>query len=227
MATANRDIAKVSVLGSESIIVGFHLSEYLMRDVLTNIPASNYVLLTDSNLAPIYLEKYSNAFKQISQELYAAKGEKEPQFFTRVLPPGEMTKSRKVKADIEDWLLSNAVTRDTVFLAMGGGVMGDLIGFVAATFMRGASFVQIPTTLLAMVDSSIGGKTAIDVPAGKNLIGAFWQPKRIFIDVEFLRTLPEREFANGMAELIKTAAISDENDFCKLENGVEAIRHAV
>lgn len=196
-----RDVAKVSILGSESITVGFHLTEYIIRDVLTSIPASNYVLITDTNLAPIYLDTYTKAFKKISQEIYQDK--KEPRFFTRVLPPGEMSKSRKVKADIEDWLLSNAVTRDTCFLAMGGGVIGDLIGFVAATFMRGAPFVQIPTTLLAMVDSSIGGKTAIDVPAGKNLIGAFWQPKRIFIDINFLRTLPEREFANGMAELIK------------------------
>ncbi|KAI8993294.1 EPSP synthase-domain-containing protein [Pilobolus umbonatus] len=221
------DVATVSVLGKESIIVGFHLIDFLIRDVLTNIPASNYVLITDSNLAPLYLDKYTKVFNAVNKELAQEKGTKEPRFFTRVLPPGEMTKSRKIKADIEDWLLSNAVTRDTCFLAMGGGVIGDLIGFVAATFMRGAPFVQIPTTLLAMVDSSIGGKTAIDVPAGKNLIGAFWQPKRIYIDVHFLSTLPEREFANGMAELIKTAAISDENDFCKLENGVEAIRNAV
>lgn len=203
--TVEPDVARVSVLGSESIIVGFHLTEYLVRDVLTNIKASNYVLITDTNLAPLYLDKYTMTFQQVSHELYTAQGEKEPRFFTRVLPPGEMTKSRKVKADIEDWLLSNAVTRDTCFLALGGGVMGDLIGFVAATFMRGAPFVQIPTTLLAMVDSSIGGKTAIDVPAGKNLIGAFWQPKRIFIDVTVLETLPEREFANGMAELIKVS----------------------
>lgn len=203
LSRTNRDVAKVSILGTESIIVGFHLTDYIARDVLTNIPASNYVLITDTNLAPIYLEKYVTSLKSVSQELAAAKGEKEPRIFTRVLPPGEMTKSRKIKADIEDWLLSNSVTRDTCFLAMGGGVIGDLIGFVAATFMRGAAVVQIPTTLLSMVDSSIGGKTAIDVPAGKNLIGAFWQPKRIFIDVNFLRTLPEREFANGMAELIK------------------------
>lgn len=201
--TSKRDVAKISILGSESIIAGFHLSEYLIRDVLNNIPASNYVLVTDSNLAPIYLNTYTETFKKVSSEIFAAKGDKEPRFFTRVLPPGETSKSRKVKADIEDWLLSNAVTRDTCFLAMGGGVIGDLIGYVAATFMRGAPFVQIPTTLLAMVDSSIGGKTAIDVPAGKNLVGAFWQPKRIYIDINFLKTLPEREFSNGMAELIK------------------------
>ncbi|OBZ84417.1 Pentafunctional AROM polypeptide [Choanephora cucurbitarum] len=227
MASSKVDVAKVSILGSESIIVGFHLTEYLARDILTNIPASNYVLITDSNLAPIYLDKYMDALKSVSQDICTKKGEKEPRFFSRILPPGEMSKSRKVKADIEDWLLSNAVTRDTCFLAMGGGVIGDLVGFVAATFMRGAPFVQIPTTLLAMVDSSIGGKTAIDVPAGKNLIGAFWQPKRIFVDISFLRTLPEREFSNGMAELIKTAAISDEEYFNKLENGVESIRDAV
>ncbi|CAO3673050.1 unnamed protein product [Rhizopus stolonifer] len=221
----NPDVVKVSILGSESIIAGFHLTEYLLRDVLENLPASNYVLITDTNLANTYLDPYTTAFKNLVEEKF--QDTKAPRFFSRVLPPGELTKSRKVKADIEDWLLSNTVTRDTVFLALGGGVIGDLVGYVAATFMRGVPFVQIPTTLLAMVDSSIGGKTAIDVPAGKNLIGAFWQPKRIFIDVNFLTTLPEREFSNGMAELIKTAAISNEEDFNKLENGVEAIRHAV
>lgn len=199
----NPDVVKVSILGSESIIAGFHLTEYLLRDVLENLPASNYVLITDTNLASTYLDPYTTAFKNLVQEKF--QDTKEPRFFSRVLPPGELTKSRKVKADIEDWLLSNTVTRDTVFLALGGGVIGDLVGYVAATFMRGVPFVQIPTTLLAMVDSSIGGKTAIDVPAGKNLIGAFWQPKRIFIDVNFLTTLPEREFSNGMAELIKVS----------------------
>ncbi|KAL0093344.1 EPSP synthase-domain-containing protein [Phycomyces blakesleeanus] len=216
------NVSKVSILGSESIILGFHLTEYIVRDVLANITASNYVLITDTNLAPLYLDRYVAAF-----EAALAKLPQPPRLFTRILPPGELTKSRKVKAEIEDWLLSNHVTRDTCFLAMGGGVIGDLIGFVAATFMRGAAFVQIPTTLLAMVDSSIGGKTAIDTPAGKNLIGAFWQPKRIFMDLAFLQTLPEREFSNGMAEVVKTAAIWSEPDFVKLENGVEAVREAV
>ncbi|KAI9322305.1 EPSP synthase-domain-containing protein [Dichotomocladium elegans] len=221
------DVSKVSILGSESIILGFHLTNYIVRDVLTSIPASNYVLVTDSNLAALYLQNYVDCFNEVSRELALKSGTKEPRLFTRVLPPGELTKSRKTKDEIEDWLLSNAVTRDTCFLAMGGGVIGDLVGFVAATFMRGVPFVQIPTTLLAMVDSSIGGKTAIDTPAGKNLIGAFWQPKRIFMDLVFLQSLPEREFANGMAEVVKTAAIWSEPDFIKLENGVDAIREAV
>lgn len=102
-----------------------------------------------------------------------------------------------------------------------------MIGYVAATFMRGVKFCQIPTTLLAMVDSSVGGKTAIDSPLGKNLIGAFWQPERIFIDVKFLETLPEREFINGMAEVIKTAAIWDEEEFVRLENSASRILEAV
>lgn len=115
-----------------------------------------------------------------------------------------------------------------MIIAMGGGVIGDMIGYVAATFMRGVRFVQVPTTLLAMVDSSIGGKTAIDTPHGKNLIGAFWQPERIFVDLRVLQTLPEREFVNGMAEVIKTAAIWNEEEFVKLEQNagklVEAIK---
>lgn len=93
-------------------------------------------------------------------------------------------------------------------IALGGGVIGDLIGFVSATYMRGLRFVQVPTTLLAMVDSSIGGKTAIDTPLGKNLVGSIWQPERIYIDLEFLNTLPEREFINGMAEVIKVRGMS-------------------
>ena len=97
------------------------------------------------------------------------------------------------------------------------------IGFVAATFMRGAPFIQIPTTLLAMVDSSIGGKTAVDTPHGKNLVGAFHQPRHIFIDIQYLTTLPHREFVNGLAEVIKTAAIWDANDFTLLENHAEEI----
>lgn len=123
-------------------------------------------------------------------------------------------------------MLDNKCTRDTVILAFGGGVIGDLTGFVAATLwvayfgsrrvalilgldsMRGVKFVQIPTTLLAMVDSSVGGKTAIDTPHGKNLIGAFWQPSYIFADLAFLTTLPTREVSNGMAEVVKVSHLN-------------------
>lgn len=124
-------------------------------------------------------------------------------------------------------MLSQQCTRDTVIVALGGGVIGDMIGYVAATFMRGVRFVQVPTTLLAMVDSSIGGKTAIDTPMGKNLIGAFWQPLRIYIDLAFLETLPAREFINGMAEVVKTAAIWNEKEFAFLEESAASIMWCV
>jgi len=221
------DVAKVSILNEESIILGFHLTKLMLRDVITNIPSSTYVIITDKNIAPIYLSKIVVDFNLISSEITKGKNESKPRLITYIIPPGEQSKSRDTKAEIEDFLLSKACTRDTCILAMGGGVIGDLVGFVAATFMRGVPLVQIPTTLLAMVDSSIGGKTAVDTPHGKNLIGSFWQPKRIYIDLIFLETLPEREFINGMAEVIKTAAISNESDFINLENGVESIREAV
>jgi hypothetical protein len=120
-----------------------------------------------------------------------------------VLPPGEQTKSRETKAMIEDWMFSKNCGRDTLLLAFGGGVMGDLCGYVASGYMRGIPFVQLPTSFLAMVDSSIGGKTGIDTPAGKNLLGAFHRPLAVLIDLSLLLTLPQRELCNGMAESIK------------------------
>ncbi|KAG0372394.1 3-dehydroquinate dehydratase (3-dehydroquinase) [Mortierella sp. AD032] len=227
MSHPNPHIDKVSILGSETIILGFHIIDYLLRDSLSNLKASTYVVITDTNLQKLYLDRFTKAFHKISQEFSAASGEPLPRLLTYVIPPGEESKSRAVKGEIEDYFLAQGCTRDTLVFAMGGGVIGDLVGFVAATFMRGIPFVQVPTTLLAMVDSSIGGKTAIDTPHAKNPIGAFWQPKRIFIDLSVLETLPEREFVNGMAEVIKTAAIWNHDDFVLLENGAEAIRDAV
>lgn len=227
MSHPNPHIDKVSILGSETIILGFHIFDYVLRDTLSNFKASTYVIITDTNLQKLYLDRFTKTFHKISQEIAAATGAALPRLLTYLIPPGEESKSRAVKGEIEDYFLSEGCTRDTLVFAMGGGVIGDLVGFVAATFMRGIPFVQVPTTLLAMVDSSIGGKTAIDTPEAKNSIGAFWQPKRIFIDLSVLETLPEREFVNGMAEVIKTAAIWNHDDFVMLENGAEAIRDAV
>ncbi|KAG0051509.1 3-dehydroquinate dehydratase (3-dehydroquinase), partial [Linnemannia elongata] len=219
MSHPNPHIDKVSILGSETIILGFHIFDYVLRDTLSNFKASTYVIITDTNLQKLYLDRFTKTFHKISQEIAAATGAALPRLLTYLIPPGEESKSRAVKGEIEDFFLSEGCTRDTLVFAMGGGVIGDLVGFVAATFMRGIPFVQVPTTLLAMVDSSIGGKTAIDTPEAKNSIGAFWQPKRIFIDLSVLETLPEREFVNGMAEVIKTAAIWNHDDFVMLENG--------
>ncbi|KAI8373701.1 3-dehydroquinate synthase-domain-containing protein [Blakeslea trispora] len=194
--------------------------QYIAHDVTTVIGnVSNYVVITDVNIASIYLQPLLSEFRSCLSP--------HQRLLSRILPSGEQTKSRQAKADIEDFLLNSSCTRDTCFIALGGGVIGDLVGYVASTFMRGAPFVQIPTTLLAMVDSSIGGKTAIDTPHGKNLIGAFWQPKRIYLDLAVLGTLPKRELANGMAEVIKTAAISSESEFIKLETGKDKIKRAI
>ncbi|KII85332.1 hypothetical protein PLICRDRAFT_44602 [Plicaturopsis crispa FD-325 SS-3] len=212
---ADADVLKVSILGKESIHCGFHLIPYIVHTVTATIPASTYVLVTDTNVARVYLDAFISEFETAFAKIA---GDSRPRFLDLTIPPGETTKCREGKADIEDFMLQNKCTRDTVILALGGGVIGDLVGFVAATFMRGVRFVQIPTTLLAMVDSSVGGKTAIDTPHGKNLIGAFWQPEYIFIDAAFLETLPAREFSNGMAEVVKTAAIWNDTEFAALES---------
>lgn len=215
----------VSVLGRDSVILNFGLwKNSVVNDLLTNLPSSTYVLVTDTNIGQLYLPSSRNGFEEACSEVGA-----KSRLLTYEIPPGETSKSRQTKADVEDWLLSQSPPcgRDTVIIALGGGVIGDLTGFVAATYMRGVRYVQVPTTLLSMVDSSIGGKTAIDTPLGKNLVGAIWQPQRIYIDLDFLATLPQREFINGMAEVIKTAAISDEAEFAALEANSELITNAI
>ncbi|WP_269522542.1 3-dehydroquinate synthase [Coraliomargarita parva] len=134
------------------------------------------------------------------------------------LPAGEPTKSIQYFDECLRFLASQAVNRDGALFAFGGGVIGDLTGFVAASYLRGIDFYQIPSTLLSMVDSSVGGKTGINLPEGKNLVGAFWQPKGVFIDVNLLKSLPKREFAAGMAEVIKTGMLADASLFEKLES---------
>ncbi|MBI5708426.1 MAG: 3-dehydroquinate synthase [Armatimonadetes bacterium] len=137
-----------------------------------------------------------------------------------VLPPGEPTKSAESLQTLWDWLARSGADRASEVAALGGGVIGDLAGFAAATYMRGVPFIQVPTTLLAQVDSSVGGKVGIDLPSGKNLAGAFWPPKGVFIAQEFLTTLPERQFVNGLAEVWKTAFIMDAGLLEVLDRGV-------
>jgi pentafunctional AROM polypeptide len=222
-ANGHSEPAKVRILGKDSIVVDYGIwQSYIAQDLLTNIPSSTYVLITDTNIGPRYTPTFERAFSAAASALSAS-----PRLLTYQISPGETSKSRNTKAAVEDWLLSQGCVRDTVIIALGGGVIGDMIGYVAATYMRGIKFVNVPTTLLAMVDSSIGGKTAIDVPAGKNLVGAFWQPERIYIDLQFLETLPKREVVNGMAEVVKTAAIWNEAEFTALEGNADAILAAI
>ncbi|KAL2419279.1 Pentafunctional AROM polypeptide [Exophiala dermatitidis] len=225
LANGTGEEVRVSLLGKESIIINFGLwRNYVAADLLSNLESSTYVLITDTNIGSIYTASFREVFEAEEKQKSSR-----PRLLVYEIPPGESSKSRQTKDDIEDWLLSQSPPcgRDTVIIALGGGVVGDLTGFVAATYMRGVRFVQVPTTLLAMVDSSIGGKTAIDTPLGKNLVGAIWQPQRIYIDLDFLGTLPRRELINGMAEVIKTAAISDEQEFIALETNAQRIMAAV
>jgi 3-dehydroquinate synthase len=141
-----------------------------------------------------------------------------------VIPDGEQYKNLQSFELVISKLLEMSAGRDTTLIALGGGVVGDLTGFVAASFQRGMPFIQIPTTLLSQVDSSVGGKTAVNHPLGKNMIGAFYQPKAVLIDTNSLSTLPEREFAAGMAEVIKYGVIYDQNFFAWLEQNQSIIK---
>ncbi|KAI0378406.1 Pentafunctional AroM protein [Hypomontagnella monticulosa] len=214
---------RISILGSDSIIVDHGIwRNFVPSDLLENLKSSTYILITDTNLHDRYVPPFVALFNKAIESRNL-----QTRLLTYTIPPGETSKSRETKAEIEDWMLSQQCTRDTVIIALGGGVIGDMIGYVAATFMRGVRFVQVPTTLLSMVDSSIGGKTAIDTPMGKNLVGSFWQPQRIYIDLAFLETLPVREFINGMAEVIKTAAIWNETEFTALEENASLILSSI
>ena len=144
---------------------------------------------------------------------------------TKIMPPGEASKSFSGLETLTHWLLDEKVERQDMMIALGGGVIGDLTGFAAATLRRGVRFVQIPTTLLAQVDSSVGGKTGINVPQGKNLIGAFHQPSLVLADINALQTLPDREFNAGYAEIVKYAAICDRAFFDWLEDNRDALKN--
>ena len=144
------------------------------------------------------------------------------------IPSGEAAKSIQTCLEVVEKLIQAGADRTSALIALGGGVVGDITGFIASTYMRGIPYIQIPTTLLSQVDSSIGGKTAIDLPTGKNLMGSFHQPKAVFIDLSFLQTLPEREFKSGLAEILKCGIIDDPALFAALESGaVEIARRDV
>jgi 3-dehydroquinate synthase len=155
--------------------------------------------------------------RHVADSLGADLGSVFPGAVPLILPSGESTKSLENYGHVLDFLAASRLDRSGVVLALGGGVIGDLAGFAAASYLRGIDFVQVPTTLLAMVDSSVGGKTGINLESGKNLVGSFHQPRSVFISTHFLRTLPAREFAAGAAEVIKYGLISDAKLFAQLE----------
>lgn len=171
------------------------------------LPAGRCLLITDENVADLY-----------AGSIVETLGDHEWRPITITLPAGETTKSIEHLERIFDVSLSQGIDRSTPVVALGGGVVGDLGGFAAATLLRGLPLVQIPTTLIAQVDSAIGGKTGINHPAGKNLIGAFYQPQVVLVDSEVLLTLPPREWTSGLAEVVKHALIADESFVTFLED---------
>jgi 3-dehydroquinate synthase len=178
-----------------------------LGDYLTSLKLGKKILVVSNpEIFNFYGETVVNSLKNTGFEV-----------FTHLIPAGEKFKILSQIEKVYDTALENRLERSSTLLALGGGVIGDMTGFAAATWLRGVNFIQVPTSLLAMVDASIGGKTGVNHPLGKNLIGAFYQPKLVFIDPEVLKTLPEKEFRAGMAEVIKYGVIWDENLFTQLE----------
>ncbi|MFH1506517.1 MAG: 3-dehydroquinate synthase [archaeon] len=192
------------------IFIGDKVFCELRRFILKEKKHKKIVIITDHNVKSLYSDRISEELKPLKYE------------FISVFP-GEKSKSRKIKEKIENILLDKKYGRDTLIISLGGGVIGDLAGFIAATFKRGVSLINIPTTLLAMSDASIGGKNAINTKHGKNMIGTFLQPDSVFIDISFLDTLPAEELMNGLIESIKMSVILDKDLFYFIETNLEKI----
>ena len=198
-----------------------HIGQELLKDAGKYIgklcTGDQAAIISDSNVFPLWGEILTNSLKDAGYQV-----------FSYVFPAGESSKNGNTFLDILNFLAQNQLTRTDVVIALGGGVTGDITGFAAATYLRGISYVQIPTTLLAMVDSSVGGKTAIDLPSGKNLAGAFYQPKTVLCSLETLSTLPESIFIDGCAEVIKYGILYDAELFQHLsDNGLNFDREYV
>lgn len=169
-------------------------------------------IITDDNVEILYGKKLKEDLLQYGLDTY---------LFS--FPSGESHKTRATKELLENRLLENGLGKDTCILALGGGVVTDVSGYLAATYCRGLPLVMIPTSLLGMVDASIGGKTGVNVPQGKNMIGCIYQPKKVILDLNVLKSLPEKEYINGFVEIIKHGVIADYRLFCHLENNAEAL----
>lgn len=184
------------------------------QDTWRGLPqAAQALIVTNTTVGPLYGERLARALSPVY-----------PGVHTVVLPDGEQHKTWESLNRIFDALLGQACDRKTVLFALGGGVVGDMTGFAAACYMRGVPFVQVPTTLLAQVDSSVGGKTAINHPLGKNMIGAFYQPRKVVCDLDVLKSLPARELSAGLAEVIKYGPIHDLDFLDWLERHIEDLR---
>lgn len=188
-----------------SVFIGEHLiaqAGNIFIDLLPDLSGKSIVIISDSNVMPLYGQTVVDSFKNTGCQIY-----------TYEIPAGEQSKNWQLLGELLEHLASLEITRSDYLIAFGGGVVGDLTGFAASIYCRGISFLQIPTSLLAAVDSSVGGKTAVDLKAGKNLAGAFWQPKAVLCDTEVFKTLSKEIFLDGVAESIKYGILRDRSLF--------------
>ena len=212
--------SKVRVeLGERSydILIGADIFDGASKLLSSLVKKRKCLLVSDGRVYGLYADRAVDCLAKAGAVVYAS-----------VFKPGEESKNLQVMERLFRKAAGAGLDRDSLIIALGGGVAGDMAGFLAATYMRGIGFVQIPTSLLAMVDSSVGGKTGFDLPEGKNLIGAFWQPKLVLIDPKFLDTIPDRELLCGMAEIVKTAVILDKELFSFLEKkGLDILKRKI
>ncbi len=190
------------------VIIGEGILPTLGEKCVSLFGKSRAVIVTDSNVAPLWLSKAKESLENAGIDAAAF-----------VFPAGEESKCKETLFELLEFMAENKITRSDFAVALGGGVTGDMTGLAASLYLRGIEFVQVPTTLLAAVDSSVGGKTAVNLNAGKNLMGAFYQPSLVLCDTNTLSTLPDAEFANGMAEVIKYGVIFDKNLFDTVRGG--------
>ncbi len=217
MTETSPDTRTVAVAGDAPYDI--HIGPGLLDDgalLAGSVRGNAAMLVSDHNVAPLYAQ-------QVADALYAARPDL--QIHQHVLPAGEAAKTLAHFTEVVDALADARLRRDATLFALGGGVIGDLAGFAAACWMRGIDCVQLPTTLLAMVDSSVGGKTAVDLPQGKNLVGAFHPPRAVIADTAALRTLPARELRAGLAEVVKYGALGDADFLDWLDAHAEALLH--
>lgn len=207
----------VSASNTYEVHIGSGLLAALGQQISGVLKAQKAAIVSDSNVWPLYGSLAENSLKNAGFQVVSF-----------VFPAGEASKNGGTYLELLSFLARNHLTRSDCLIALGGGVVGDLTGFAAATYLRGVPYIQVPTTLLAAVDSSVGGKTAIDLPVGKNLVGAFYQPRLVLCDLDTLDTLPPEIFRDGCAEVIKYGVLYDSTLFSHLlDKGLDFDREAV
>ncbi|MFP1889863.1 3-dehydroquinate synthase [Lonsdalea quercina] len=204
----------IVTLGERSYPITIAAGLFSNADSFLPLKAGDQVMVvTNDTLAPLYLDAVRTVLENVGVRVDQV-----------ILPDGEKYKSLTILDQVFSALLEKPHGRDTTLVALGGGVIGDLTGFAAACYQRGVRFIQVPTSLLAQVDSSVGGKTAVNHPLGKNMIGAFYQPASVVIDIDCLKTLPANELSSGLAEVIKYGIVFDSDFFAWLETHIDEVR---